>query len=152
MKKINLLFAAMLVCVLPAVAQSVSEPDVDLSVETASSDSDYVLVADSLLLATIAEQADSLAQVADSASNAALPVVETADAAVGEVADAVSEVAEDSAVELVVMRDHQELPARQRVRRGEGERHVAVGIRLQVREEERRLLQVRARRDIRLRA
>ena len=98
MKKFTLLFAAMLVCVLPAVAQSVSEPDVDLSVETASSDSDYVLVADSLLLATIAEQADSLAQVADSASNAALPVVETADAAVGEVADAVSEVAEDTAV------------------------------------------------------
>lgn len=83
MKKFTLLFAALIACVLPTMAQAVNEPDVDLSVETASSDSDYVLVADSMLLSTIMEKADSAALASDSL------LTETVDSLAQEAAGAV---------------------------------------------------------------
>lgn len=88
MKKFTLLFAVLLACVFPAMSQSVNEPDVDLSVDATGADTDYVLVADSLLIETIAENADSIAPA---------PIVESPDPIAAETNDSPAPVAEDSA-------------------------------------------------------
>ena len=58
-------------------------------------------------------------------------------------------VAQNSASQFVVVHDHQKFPARERVGDCKCQRDIPLGVRLQVGEEKRRLLQVLARRDFR---
>lgn len=93
MKKITLLVATLVACVLPMMSQSAAEPAAVDSVGVAEG-SDYVLVADPVMLATIEDNAEQAA--ADSAAVAAEEPALAANDSVMPVADEVAPAADST--------------------------------------------------------
>lgn len=97
MKKFTILFAALLMSVVPAMSQSASEPaaesEVTVEVGSTKSDSAFVLVADSLLIAPVVNDEPAAAPEDSAAADVAEPIAndslaaEPVDSAFVEIAD-----------------------------------------------------------------